>query len=301
MRIVHSQEIAGKAPESISPALKMCLEEVSENSLKAWVRQVAKPRHFLEEPEANRNVADWLAKEFAAMGYLVERQGASANVVASRFASQSTGQHVIVLGAHFDSVPRSPGADDNGSAIAAMLGCAAALAKYPTKLPVVFVGFNREEDGFVGSSEFVEEKSGEWEIVCAHILEMVGYASHAPGSQRLPTGLPIQLRDRGDFLGLLANERSSAAMRRIMEQGCAAVPELPISGLEVVPGAEKVFPVLARSDHVPFWRANIPAVMWTDTAEFRNPNYHRETDTPETLDYLFLKRVTQALITVLAS
>ena len=116
----------------------------------------------------------------------------------------------------------------------------------------------------------------------------------------MPTGLPIELPDRGDFLGLLADERSAAAMRRIMEHAGAAVPELPITGLEVVPGAERAFPVLARSDHVPFWRANIPAVMWTDTAEFRNPNYHRETDTPDTLDYLFLKRVTQALITSLA-
>lgn len=64
----------------------------------------------------------------------------------------------------------------------------------------------------------------------------------------------------------------------------------------LVPGAERVFPVLARrSDHVPFWTRNIPAIMWTDTAEFRNPNYHQTTDTPDTLDYMFLKRVTMLL------
>jgi hypothetical protein len=70
---------------------------------------------------------------------------------------------------------------------------------------------------------------------------------------------------------------------------------LPVIGLKVRLGLEKYFPVLVRSDHAPFWAQGIPAVMWTDTSEFRNYNYHRHTDTPDTLDYTFLRAVTQLL------
>jgi hypothetical protein len=72
--------------------------------------------------------------------------------------------------------------------------------------------------------------------------------------------------------------------------------ELPLLGLEVMDGVEQGLPVLLRSDHAPFWEARIPALMWTDTSEFRNPHYHQPTDTPETLDYEFLARVTRALV-----
>jgi Zn-dependent M28 family amino/carboxypeptidase len=174
-----------------------------------------------------------------------------------------------------------------------MLGCAAVLAG--EEVPVMFVAFNREEEGFIGSSEFVDDWQAPRRIVCAHVLEMLGYASKLPGSQKLPTGLPIRLREKGDFLGLLANGNSATSMELVVKLGRGCVPELPVTGLEVVPGAERVFPVLARSDHVPFWGAGMPAMMWTDTAEFRNPNYHQASDTPETLDYEFLERVTKLL------
>jgi len=111
----------------------------------------------------------------------------------------------------------------------------------------------------------------------------------------VPTGLPIEISNVGDFLGLLANGNSRSAMDFIMERAGAYVPELPVSGLNVKLGVEKFFPVLARSDHAPFWDKKIPAVMWTDTSEFRNHNYHRHTDTPDTLNYTFLKRITQLL------
>src|SRR5438270_7729772 len=75
----------------------------------------------------------------------------------------------------------------------------------------------------------------------------------------------------------------------------SGTPELPVTGLKVRLGLEKHFPVLARSDHAPFWAEEIPALMWTDTSEFRNHNYHRHTDTPDTLDYAFLRNVTQLL------
>lgn len=102
--------------------------------------------------------------------------------------------------------------------------------------------------------------------------------------------------DVGDFIGLLANHRSNHLVELAAKQAEAMVPELPVVGLKVYLGLEGWLPVLHRSDHSPFWKANIPAMLWTDTAEFRNPNYHRPTDTPETLDYGFMRRVAQLAI-----
>jgi Zn-dependent M28 family amino/carboxypeptidase len=291
MNIVHSQEAR---PGERSGKVAELLETIAEASLREWVQRIAVPRNCGAEPAQNQATADWLCGMFDSLGFRVERQGPFANVMA---LPKAPFEEVILVGAHYDSVPRCPGADDNGSAVAALLGCAAACSLWRPVLPVVFVAFNREEDGLQGSQDFVLSylpRAG-FAVRAAHILEMVGYANAAPGSQRVPTGLPIQISDTGDFLGLLANGPSTACMKTVLSQARAYVPELPVTGLSVKLGLERLFPVLARSDHAPFWLANIPAVMWTDTSEFRNPNYHRPTDTPETLDYGFLRRVTQVL------
>lgn len=294
MQLLHSHQF-GTAP--VNPDIESRLQRISETDLQAWVSHIAVPRHSTAEPAQNRATADWLAEMLRSFHYEVEFQGPSRNVVAF---PKSPGEPAIVLGAHYDSVPGSPGADDNGSAVAALLACASVLAG--TAHRVIFVAFNREEDGFVGSREFVEEflRARSIQVQCAHILEMIGYASDAPGSQHLPTALPIQLPDAGNFLGLLSNDQSAEIMRRVLQLSRTYTPALPATGLTVVPGAERLFPVLARSDHVPFWLRQIPALMWTDTAEFRNRNYHEPTDTPDTLNYTFLKQVTQLLVATLA-
>ncbi len=136
----------------------------------------------------------------------------------------------------------------------------------------------------------------------AHILEMVGYCDHRPGSQAIPAGLPIQVPDRGDFLGILANQDSTAMASTVLQTARTYWPDFPVLSLKVFAGAEKLLPVLQRSDHAPFWTAGVPAILWTDTAEFRNLHYHQATDTPDTLDYEFLRSVSQILIaTILTS
>jgi Zn-dependent M28 family amino/carboxypeptidase len=292
MRIIHSDQVDCSDGKCIPPALEEILARISEEQHREWVNYLSHPRHFTAEKKENRAMGDWLAHIFRYLGYTVERQGPSENIVAS--PSKFFG-HGILVGAHFDSVPNSPGADDNASAVAALLGCASALSQCTPHLPVMFVAFNREEDGFLGSREFVAQYHPSVRFECVHILEMVGFATTAPGSQKVPPGLPITLRDAGDFLGLLANEQSSPTMQLVLRQSRLCTPQLPVTGLEVVPGAERAFPVLARSDHAPFWHQKIPAVMWTDTAEFRNPNYHLPSDTPETLNYTFLHHVTTLL------
>lgn len=291
MKVVHSRKVPVVEP---LPRIKALLETVSSSQLREWVKRISVPRHFTAEAKQNRATADWLDKIFTSLGFRVERQGQYSNVLA--FPEKSF-EEMILVGAHYDSVPMCPGADDNGSVAAAMLGCAAACSLWHPALPVVFVAFNCEEDGLLGSSDFVESylpKAG-FRVRCAHVLEMVGYASTEPGSQHLPTGLPVKIGNIGNFLGLLANGRSTAVMDLVLRHARTYAPELPVTGLKVKLGLEKYFPVLARSDHAPFWDHKIPAVMWTDTSEFRNHNYHRHTDTPDTLNYRFLKHVTQLL------
>ncbi|HSY17746.1 MAG TPA: M28 family peptidase [Candidatus Acidoferrales bacterium] len=271
------------------------MDAVSEKDLRAWVELFSVPRHFVGQPQANRGAAETIANLFKSWGYEVSFQGRLYNVVAR---PKTASGPVQVVAAHFDSTAFTPGADDNASAVAAMLGCAKALAGASPATPVMFVSFNREEDGLLGSLDFVKHLAEQErkQIKCVHVLEMVGYASDEPNSQRAPVNLPIKMPTVGNFLGLLANGNSAKPMNHILQQAKCYLPQLPVTGLNVFLGLEKYLPVLLRSDHAPFWEAGIPSVMWTDTSEFRNPHYHLDTDTPETLNYPFLHRITQLLV-----
>jgi hypothetical protein len=97
----------------------------------------------------------------------------------------------------------------------------------------------------------------------------------------------------GDFLGLLAARGSNRIAEQLVRLAASYLPGSPVTALKMFLGVEKYFAHLHRSDHAPFWKARIPAIMWTDTSEFRNPHYHQASDTPETLDYEFLSNVTR--------
>jgi len=275
------------------------LASVTEAELRGAVDALARPRHMLAQPAENRRAARYLADALEARGYAVELEGELQNVVAVPRGPVAGG--LILVGAHYDSVPGTPGADDNASGVAAMLAAARALALLDPAPPVAFVAWNGEEDGLLGSVEFVARRrsAGDRSIAAAHVLEMVGYASHEPGSQRMPIAVP-GAPDVGDFIGLIGNQRSNHLVELAAKQARAVVPELPVVGLKVFLGLEGWLPVLHRSDHAPFWKAKIPALLWTDTAELRNPHYHRPTDTPDTLDYGFMRRVTQLVVATVA-
>jgi hypothetical protein len=295
MKILRSRDSpAGERSQS----LVKLLETISQAQLREFVNHIAHPRHFVAEPKQNRATGDWLISVFRSFGYEANQQGQHNNIVA---LPKERSSEMVLVGAHYDSVAQSPGADDNASAVAAMLSCAAACSLWRPCLPVAFVAFNREEESLIGSRDFIASciPGASYKIQCAHILEMVGFASSEPNSQRVPPGLPIDPGDKGDFLGLLANDSSVHSMEDVLPHASTYTPGLPVLALNIKPGLEKLLPVLARSDHAPFWDHDIPAVMWTDTAEFRNHNYHRPTDTPDTLNYSFLQKVTQLLTATL--
>jgi Zn-dependent M28 family amino/carboxypeptidase len=207
---------------------------------------------------------------------------------------------LMVLGAHLDAVEGTPGADDNASGLAVLLEAARVLAQARLRAPVLFCGFNLEEVGMIGSSYFVAKlnKTG-MKVACMISLEMVGYTDPRPGAQKYPAGLSWVYPDRGDFIGLIGNWNSSALLRAVA-RAMRQVRGLAVETL-AVPGAGALLPAVRLSDHAPFWDAGYPALMVTDTAFYRNPNYHGRTDTLETLNVEFMAHVCEGIIRTIAA
>ncbi len=290
MLVVHSRNRRAGTVES---DIAQVLCGVSQDNLRRNVEMLAFPRHYVSEREENVRARNLIITQLREFGYTPLLQGSYDNIVVTSGGAESG--RFLLLGAHYDSVPGTPGADDNGSAVAACLECAR-LVKAHDIDSVMVVFFNREEDGLLGSTEFVQHLAllPELAIDEAHVFEMVGFCNRAPNSQRMPPGLPAFAAPKvGDFLGLLANRHSNAVAEELLKLAATYVPQSRVIALKMYLGVEKYFGHLHRSDHAPFWQADIPSVMWTDTSEFRNPHYHLPSDTPDTLDCEFLAHVTQ--------
>lgn len=280
--IVHA------APRGAAPA---------EARLRGWVERLAIPRHILANTRNNAWVRDELVAAFERCELSVQLQGWYQNVVA--LPRGVTRGPVTLIAAHYDSVPDCPGADDNASGLAVMLECARALARSAPRLPVGFVAFNAEEDGMVGSQDFVTEglPALGLEVRTTHVLEMVGFR-HRATMQELPLPWVRASRKVPDFIGLVAKGRSNATADSAMAS--SAAPGLRVLAVKTWGPLHRLLPDLTHSDHSPFWDAGLPAVMWTDTAYFRNPHYHCSTDTPDTLDYPFMREVAELVCAVVS-
>jgi Zn-dependent M28 family amino/carboxypeptidase len=203
---------------------------------------------------------------------------------------------LLVVGAHFDSVAGSPGADDNASAVAALLELARWLGPQRDRLGQPFArlqlcAYDLEEMGLVGSAVHSRELRAAGVILRGMIsLEMLGYADARAGSQRLPAPLVGMYPNVGNFIGIVGNEPSGGLIRRVTSS-MQQVPDLPVEAI-AVPGDGRLLGETRLSDHSSFWDQGYPALMITDTSFFRNPHYHSASDRPETLDYGFLAKVT---------
>jgi Zn-dependent M28 family amino/carboxypeptidase len=205
---------------------------------------------------------------------------------------------LVIVGAHYDSIPDSPGADDNASAVAALMELADALGPLldgpgPWHARLQLVAYDQEEAGLVGSAAHAATIKGPLRGMIS--LEMLGYADRSPGSQKLPPHLIGLYPDVADFIGIVGNEKSKPLLTEFAA-GFKLVPKLPVEAL-TVPGRGEEIPEARKSDHSSFWDRGLPALMVTDTSFFRNPHYHRPGDLPETLDYSFLARVTAGVQT----
>jgi hypothetical protein len=227
-----------------------------------------------------------------------------ANVVAE-ISSGPNAAHRFLLGAHYDSVAGTVGADDNASAVAVQLETARYLKELLDRekldLNVKMVSFALEEPPayrtrFMGSRVYAQKAIREKEKIDGMIcLEMVGYACHEPGCQNYPFPLGFfNYPKAGNFIGLVGNFKSGGFTKALINEFQKNI-ELPVIKL-TVPFNGWILPSVRLSDHASFWDQGYKAVMVTDSAFFRNPNYHTPADTMEKLDYRFMAELVESLL-----
>ncbi|MEX0717296.1 MAG: M28 family peptidase [Planctomycetaceae bacterium] len=220
------------------------------------------------------------------------------NLIARHPALRGDGDAWFCVGAHVDSIPDCVGADDNASAVAALLEIARLLPeRWPAaaRLNVELVAFDLEENGMLGGAEHARlSRAGNVDLRGMVSLEMLGYCSHEPNSQILPRSLVGMYPDVGNFIAVIGNQNSPPLIERFAE-GMRRAEGLPVETLEV-PENGNLLQATRLSDHSPFWDAGYAALMITDTSFLRNPHYHTPGDTPDTLDMDFLQRVTQGCL-----
>ncbi|HOD54972.1 MAG TPA: M28 family peptidase [Candidatus Cloacimonadota bacterium] len=232
---------------------------------------------------------------FITMGYepyiieLSKNNLTAFNVFAEIRGSELPDEYILV-GSHLDAF--YAGADDNGSAIAAMLEAARVLKNYSFKRSIRFAAFDLEEFGSVGSTRYVEAGYAH-DIKAAIVMDMIGYSSEEENSQDDVMG--IRLPDKGDFLFIAGNDNSRKMVQQMTALNYQYNLTKTVGGIAAGDGTSFLGSMFMRSDHGLLWYKNIPAVLMTDTANFRNKNYHKSSDTPESLDPAFLYRNTKAL------
>ncbi len=209
---------------------------------------------------------------------------------------------ILVVGAHYDSVFGCPGANDNGSGVAALLALARRFAGKPTGQTLRFVAFVNEEPPFfqtaeMGSFVYAKRCQEKADPITAMIsLETIGYFSDEPGSQKYPApGFGLLYPSKGNFIGFASDLRSRALLRAIVG-AFRKTEKLPCEGASL-PAA---VPGIGWSDQWSFWQCGYPAVMVTDTAPFRYSHYHEPTDTPDKLDYDRFALVVSGMESVIA-
>lgn len=255
---------------------------------------------------------DFIRYQFQDNGLLTDSQSftfsgyKALNIIGKRIGASEEAVTYILDG-HYDSVDDAPGADDNASAVAGMLEAMRLLAPYSFKKSIKFIGFDLEEDGLVGSARYTQTGIPAGETTAGVInFEMIGYYTEAPNTQETPLGFALlfpvaygQLEAdmfRGNFITNVGGGNSTSLANSYANFAAQYVPELKVITLQPT-----VFvPDLSRSDHASFWAKNIPAIMLTDGAEFRNENYHTPYDKIETLNFTFMSNVVKAAIATLA-
>jgi len=252
-------------------------------------------------PDALHAAADYISQQWAGRGCVATRQNyqvqgvSCANIEVALAGSVHTDE-IIVLGAHYDTVRNSPGADDNASGVAALLEIAGMLGAFPPRYTVRCVAFVNEEAPFffrrdMGSLRYARAARQRGDRIRLMLsLEMLGYYRDEPGTQTYPPLLHRFYPECGNFIGFVSNLRWARRLRWLVD-AFQASSDFPLEAAALpwwVPG-------VASSDHSSFWRQGYPAVMVTDTAYLRNPHYHTAHDVPATLDYVRMAAVTRGL------
>ena len=259
------------------------------------------PRSWRDQKNLDE-AAVWIARELADAGFEVRSHPYDIdgrtyrNVVARRKGSEPDAQ-AIVVGAHYDTVEGSPGADDNASGVAVLLELARTLPDVSSRRTHYLVAFGTEEPPYFGSEQmgsavFARELAERGTDVLLMVsLDMVGYFSDARGSQLFPNPLlRLLYPGRGNFLAIIGDAKSGPGINRA-KRALLATGDLPVHSFRAPAATELVH----LSDHASFRAHGFQAVQITDTAFMRNPHYHLAGDTPDKLDYERMAEVVRPL------
>ncbi|MEM7143995.1 MAG: M28 family peptidase [Verrucomicrobiota bacterium] len=287
--------VSGNAPDGKPEVTSLMQKQIEQVDLERYVG-------LLTEDIGERNTANPKQLGIAAnflegtlgpqnMGYTVRRQvfevdGVECANLEVEIPGRGLRDEVVVVGAHYDSVPGTVGANDNATGVAALLALANRFVGTGNERTLRFVAFVNEEPPYfqtedMGSRRYVRraKERGE-EVVGMVCLETIGYFSDEPGSQRYPEGLEGVYPDAGNFIAMVSNLESRDLLETSVE-AFRGVTELPVEFGVFPPDV----PGVSLSDHWSFWEAGYPAIMVTDTAPFRYPFYHTAEDTSDKIDY----------------
>ncbi len=281
--------------------------KVNAADLEAHVRKLAVdffPRNDFQSENLNQS-ADFILVHFKKAGARVEEQHFSVSAtgdpdakfrnLSAHFGPESGPR--IVIGAHYDVYGNLPGADDNASGVAGLIELAKLFGKQPPSQPVELVAYPLEEPPFYATSKMGSAfhahalKKARIEVKLMICLEMIGYFTDKPASQKYPNqALRLYYPSIGNFIAIASSfdyRKETLAMKKAM----SGVTPLAVESIN----APRNLPGIDFSDHRNYWAVGYPAVMITDTSFYRNPHYHKKTDTPDTLDY---QRMSQVVVAV---
>jgi hypothetical protein len=258
-------------------------------------------RNLSSHPKELARAADWIETELSGMGKKVQRQifevdGATCCNLDAEILGAATPNEIVVVGAHYDSVIGTPGANDNGSGVAALQALARRFARRKINRTLRFVAFVNEEPPY-----FQTEQMGSWvyakrcrqrneNITAMLSLETIGFYSDSPDSQKYPPPMNLFYPSTGNFIGFVGNTRSGDLVRQVV----AAFRRHEQFPSEGGAASERITGV-GFSDQWSFWQEGYPGLMVTDTAMFRYRYYHETDDTPDKIDYERMARVVRGL------
>lgn len=261
--------------------------------------------HNVFHPKALHAAEAYITEEWQHQGYTVHKQtyrthGVDCANLEINLPGRGLDQEAIVIGAHYDSVLGSPGANDNGSGVAALLELSRLFQKVAPETAMRFVAFVNEEPPFffwpnMGSMVYAKAAKQRGDKIRFMIsLEMLGCYKNQPGSQAYPPFLKYFYPDTGNFIAFVSNLRSRGIMRDCLG-AFSAVTDFPVQSIATL----ALVPGVSLSDHLSFWRQGYKAFMITDTAFYRYPYYHTSQDTPDKLNYAPFAEVTNGLFLML--
>ena len=292
------------------------VDQVDSNQLLSTLQFLDGPRHWITGLDKVLEIQDSMVTYFNELGletdvFTFPKGNYEAKNIVGSMTGISDNDSIYIIDAHYDSVSNSPGIDDNASGVAGFMEAARILSQYEFHKTIKFIGFDLEETGLEGSINYVENDiPTSDQIKGVFNLEMIGYATDEPNTQEFPDGFELLFGDayneiaandfRGDFLNNIGHPPSVELMDALDTYASIYVPELSVIPIPAPASWLIITPDLGRSDHAPFWLDNKPALMLTDGANFRNPNYHEATDVIETINFEFMTNVVKAVVATVA-